>query len=344
MPKTSSRNVTRPLTPATLRVLYVAMRRRWGPQGWWPGDTPLEVAVGAILTQNTSWTNVERAIARLKSARMRSAARLGSMSDDRLAEIIRPAGYPRVKARRLKAFMSWLRRRWGGSIARWRGVPTEILRRELLAVHGVGPETADSMLLYAAGRPVFVVDAYTRRVLGRHGWLRGDESYDEVADLFTRGLPRDTRLFNEYHALVVRLAKEHCRARPRCEGCPLRRWLPRGVRHAAALFALALMAGAAGCQSAGAAAPAAGAQGSPAARIPWGGRILRVDREGGCVIVRCGVFPPPQAEGLVMRADRETGRIRFTGERRGMYAAALIVSGEPAAGDRVVEASKDAKP
>ncbi|MBP7275237.1 MAG: endonuclease III domain-containing protein [Kiritimatiellae bacterium] len=342
MPTASSENTPRRFSATTARDVYDALHRRWGPQHWWPGDTPLEVAAGAILTQNTAWTNVERAIARLKSARALSAGRLAAMPSERLAELIRPAGYPRVKARRLQAFMRWLRERWGGSIVRWRGTPTARLREELLEVHGVGPETADSILLYAANRPVFVVDAYTRRVLTRHGWIRGKESYDEIARLFTGRLPRDTRLFNEYHALVVRLAKEHCRARPRCGGCPLQSRLPRAVRAAVALLALALAAS--GCAAVSASPAPEEADSARAAGRTWGGRVVRVDLPERFVIVRCGVFPPPRTEGLTKRGDRETGRIRFTGERRGWYAAALIESGEPAAGDRVVEPSKDVAP
>ena len=341
MPIASSENAPRRLSAATLRAVYDDLYRRWGPQHWWPGETPLEVAAGAILTQNTAWTNVERAIARLKEARMLDATRIAAAPPGRLAEIIRPAGYPRVKARRLQAFMRWLRDRWGGSIGRWQGTPTARLREDLRGVHGVGPETADSILLYAANRPVFVVDAYTRRVLKRHGWIRGDETYDELARLFTGCLPRDTRLFNEYHALVVRLAKEHCRARSRCGGCPLQRRLPRAARAAAALGMILLAAS--GCAAVPVPAPTPDATAVNSGRA-WGGRVVRVDAQERFVIVRCGVFPPPRAEGWVKRGDRETGRIRFTGERRGWYAAAWIESGDPAAGDRVVDPSRDGKP
>jgi len=209
---------------AVFRRLY----RRWGSQHWWPGRTPLEIIVGAILTQNTNWANVEKAIANLRRAGLLSVRGLRRASEDELAAAVRPSGYYRQKARRLKAFVQFLQAHYRGSLARMLREPTDRLRPRLLAVHGIGPETADSILLYAAGRPVFVVDAYTRRVLRRHGWIRGDEPYDEIAALFMQALPRDPQLYNEYHALLVRLGKTYCRPRPRCEGCPLQNRLPPG--------------------------------------------------------------------------------------------------------------------
>lgn len=178
--------------------------------------------MGAILTQNTAWGNVERAVAALRARRLLTPARLSGLPSGRLAALIRPSGYFRVKARRLRAFLAYLLGRHGGSLRRMGGAPLDSLRLELLAVPGIGPETADSILLYALGRPVFVVDAYTRRVLARHRLLGHGAGYEEVRALFERHLPGDPRLFNEYHALLVRVGKHYCRSRPRCEGCPLR--------------------------------------------------------------------------------------------------------------------------
>jgi len=209
-------------------ALYAALFARWGPQGWWPARTPFETVVGAILTQNTAWTNVERAIANLRAADALTPEGLRALAPARLAERIRPAGYFNVKARRLRAFLDRLFERHDGRLDRLFALPTAALRAELLSIHGIGPETADSILLYAAGRPVFVADAYTRRALARHGWAEARAPYDAVAAFFADRLPRDTALFNEYHALIVRLGKEACRARPRCEDCPWRGWLPAG--------------------------------------------------------------------------------------------------------------------
>lgn len=203
--------------------IYRRLLERFGPQGWWPGDTPLEVAVGAVLTQNAAWTNVARAIENLKEAGLldgRAAlGRLLALPADRLEYLIRPSGYYRLKARRLRSLLEFLAARGGlEGLAR---VETAALREALLGVRGVGPETADSLLLYALGRPVFVIDAYTRRMLLRHGLAAEEDGYAELQALFMDNLAADARLFNEYHALIVRLAKEHCRARPRCQGCPL---------------------------------------------------------------------------------------------------------------------------
>lgn len=205
------------------RAVYRRLYESFGPQGWWPGETPLEVIVGAILTQNTAWTNVEKAIAGLKEAgALASLEALAGTGERRLARLIRPAGYYNVKARRLLHCADFLLRRFGPRLRVPRTVPTAILRRELLAVHGIGPETCDSILLYAFGRPSFVVDAYTKRILVRHGILRGTEEYHAVQALFMRSLPRSVRTYNEYHALIVRLAKEYCRTVARCGQCPLR--------------------------------------------------------------------------------------------------------------------------
>ncbi len=201
--------------------VYSRLFSTFGRQHWWPGDSPFEVMIGAILTQNTNWGNVERAIENLKTAKALTPAAIHEMSHERLAELIRPAGYFNVKAKRLKAFIEFFINRYSGRVSRMRKVDTETLRRELLSVNGIGSETADSMLLYALERPVFVIDAYTKRVLSRHGVMDGAESYERFQEFFHTALSRDVQLFNEYHALLVRLGKDFCKPRPRCEGCPL---------------------------------------------------------------------------------------------------------------------------
>ena len=202
-----------------LQAIYRRLYAAFGPQHWWPGDTPLEIAVGAVLTQNTSWGNVEKAMAVLKSRRLLSLERLARLSPAELAPLIRSAGFHNIKAARLAAFLKWLRTH--GGFAALSRTPTPELRAQLLACHGVGPETADSILLYALDRPVFVVDAYTRRTLSRYGLIAGDEPYEALRMMFESSLPRRPRLYNEYHALLVRLAKVNCRPRPLCDSCPL---------------------------------------------------------------------------------------------------------------------------
>lgn len=226
----SRRRSRRPRRP--LLDLYRRLLARYGPQGWWPGRTPFEVAVGAVLTQNTSWSNVARAIAGLRAAGALSFRGMRRLPARRLARAIRPSGYYNQKARKLRALLEWLGGRGGtrGSLRRALAGPLGEVRESLLAVHGIGPETADSILLYAGGRPVFVIDAYTRRVLERHGLARPGEAYEDLRRLFERGLPRSVRLYNEFHALFVRLGKERCAARrPRCAGCPLEA-VPKGAR------------------------------------------------------------------------------------------------------------------
>lgn len=177
--------------------------------------------IGAILTQNTNWGNVERAIENLRSAGMIDWAALRDVEHHWLAELIRPAGYFNVKARRLKNFVDWLWGQYGGDLERLRDVPLETLREKLLSVNGIGRETADSILLYALERPTFVVDAYTARIALRHGLIDEDADYERLKAVFEEGLERDVQLFNEYHALIVAVGKRHCRPTARCEGCPL---------------------------------------------------------------------------------------------------------------------------
>lgn len=206
-----------------IRAAYRLLRRRNGHLRWWPGESPFEIAVGAILTQNTAWRNAEQAIAALSAARSLDCARILALPLPRLAALIRPAGYYRQKARKLKCFARFLRTRYAGTLAGAAGVPDARLREELLDVWGIGPETADSILLYACGRPAFVVDAYTRRVAERHGWIAGPSTYARLQRLFAQSLPVDVDLYNDYHAQIVWVGKHHCRTRAHCEGCPLQR-------------------------------------------------------------------------------------------------------------------------
>lgn len=204
-----------------LLAIYHRLLKFFGGQGWWPAETPFEVVVGAVLTQNTAWRNVERAIANLKEAEVLAPQGLIGLDETRLAGLIRPAGYYNVKARRLKGLMDFLYKEYGGDLERMFSEPLSSLRGKLLAVKGVGPETADSILLYAGGKPIFVIDAYTRRVLSRHGMITDGASYGDIQDLFMRSLPQDVTLYKEYHALFVRLAKTFCKAKPLCAGCPV---------------------------------------------------------------------------------------------------------------------------
>lgn len=195
----------------------------FGPQGWWPGNTPLEVVVGAILTQNTAWTNVEKAIANLKNYGPLTINEILRRTDTELAALIRPSGYYNQKAARLKGVIGYIAQNYQGDLARLFDKPLADLREELLSLKGIGPETADSIILYAADKPVFVVDAYTRRIFSRLGLVAEDIGYEPLREFFERHLPVDIRLYNEYHALIVRLGNRHCRRRPVCPGCPIRR-------------------------------------------------------------------------------------------------------------------------
>jgi len=207
---------------ARLLRLYRALLAHHGPQDWWPARTPYEVAVGAILVQHTAWTGAARAIAALRAQRLLVPDRLARTDLVTLEALVRPAGTYRLKARRLLDFTGWLLARFDGDFRGLRRAPLGPLRRELLAVRGLGPETADAILLYAADRPVFVADAYTRRVLERHRLLPRGTGYEAGRLFLEAHLPSDPALFNEFHALLVAAAKAHCRTAPRCEGCPVR--------------------------------------------------------------------------------------------------------------------------
>jgi endonuclease-3 related protein len=244
-----------------LRHYYRALYRAWGAQHWWPAETRFEVIIGAYLTQNTAWTNVELALTNLRQANILNVAGIRRVPVSRLERLIRSSGYFRQKAARLKTFVAYLDQRYGGSLDQFFAQPTDALREELLALNGVGPETADSILLYAGNHPVFVVDAYTRRVLSRHGILSDKAEYEEIRELFQRSLtpladeqqlgdapqlepgfhpathPPSTmstatrtalaQVYNEMHGLIVGVGKHYCKkSRPLCDGCPLQPFLP----------------------------------------------------------------------------------------------------------------------
>jgi len=245
-----------------IRSYFETLYRAWGRQHWWPAQSPFEVIVGAYLTQNTSWTNVERALDRLRTARILSVSGIRRTPLPKLERLIRSAGYFRQKARRLKTFVQFLDDRYGGSLARMFAQPTAKLREELLALNGIGPETADSILLYAGNHPVFVVDAYTRRIVERHQLVATRSSYEELRELFERSLgplgafdskfdsvatvatgPRgsshppsrmstgsrsaNVQVLNEMHGLIVGVGKNYCKkSQPACDQCPLKKFLP----------------------------------------------------------------------------------------------------------------------
>ncbi len=210
------------LIKGKLREFYTRLFDAFGRQRWWPGETPFEVAVGAVLTQNTNWGNVEKAIRNLKEANALCSLAMDRMSNERLAELVRPSGYFNIKALRLKALVSFIVSGYQGNILRMRDTETAVLREKLLAINGIGPETADSILLYALEKPVFVVDAYTKRILARHEIISGETDYSHVQELFHKSLAPDVKLYNEYHALIVKAGKTFCRPRaPLCGSCPL---------------------------------------------------------------------------------------------------------------------------
>ncbi len=202
--------------------IYNKLHRAYGPRHWWPGETPFEVMVGAILTQNTSWKNVEIAIQKLKEKKVLDVRAIHHLKRDQLAALIKSSGYFRIKADRLKTFVNFLVENYDGELERLKKERVETLRQNLLGVKGIGPETADSILLYGLKKPIFVVDAYTKRILSRHGIIPENASYDEVQTLFMHHLPHDEELFNEYHALLVHLGKTLCKKIPRCDRCPLK--------------------------------------------------------------------------------------------------------------------------
>jgi endonuclease-3 related protein len=244
-----------PLHSSQILEYYRALLTRFGPQNWWPARSRFEVIVGAYLTQNTNWTNVEKAMANLRRARALNLSAMRKLPVAKLEELVRPSGYFRQKAKKLKTFIAFLDKKYSGSLDRMFSQPTAQLRAELLELNGVGPETADSILLYAGNHPVFVVDAYTRRILERHGIITAKTGYEEIRRLIEEAvsnaesesllvepgadprhpasrMSRATRSelaqhYNELHALIVRVGNQLCRATPDCEGCPLKFFLPR---------------------------------------------------------------------------------------------------------------------
>jgi len=208
-------------TGAILMEIHNLLFTAFGPQNWWPAETDLEMMIGAILTQNTSWNNVEKAIQNLKEKDLVSIKGLSDTPAPILAEYIRPAGYYNLKVRRLKNLISLIHDKHDGDLNGLLSLDTETIRKELLSVKGIGLETADSMILYAAGRPLFVVDTYTHRILSRHGLIEEEAGYFEVQMLFMDTLPHDVELFKEFHALLVKTGKDFCRRKPLCPACPL---------------------------------------------------------------------------------------------------------------------------
>jgi endonuclease-3 related protein len=209
-----------------LQRIYHQLQNACGPQHWWPADEPFEVMVGAILTQSAAWVNVEKAIANLRAAEKLSPEALRCLSLPELASLIRPSGYFNAKARKLQAFVEWLGDYYHDDLARMFATKAEELRQQLLSVYGIGEETADSILLYAANKPIFVIDAYTRRIIDRLGLTPNGNNYAAYQALFMDNLPADAELFNEYHALFVYLGKNICRTRPLCGQCCLKRSCP----------------------------------------------------------------------------------------------------------------------
>ncbi|MBU36199.1 MAG: endonuclease III domain-containing protein [Candidatus Scalindua sp.] len=207
--------------PKVLTEIYDSLFKSFGKQYWWPGDTGFEVVIGAILTQNTNWTNVEKAIKNLKAAKVFTPKKLYEIETKKLAELIKPSGYFNVKAKRLKHFIEWLFLNYNGSLSKLFKQDFATLRKELLSVNGIGKETADSIILYAAEKPTFVVDAYTRRVLVRHGLITEDYDYEDIKSVFEDNLPGNVPYYNEYHALIVMVGKHYCKPRMQCEECPL---------------------------------------------------------------------------------------------------------------------------
>jgi endonuclease III related protein len=214
--------------PESLLEIYDRLLAAYGPQQWWPASSPFEVLIGAVLVQNTAWPNVVKAIENLRQRDLLEPHALFAVPIDELEDLIRPAGYYRVKSRRLHNLLTLLVERFDGSLDTMFATGLADLRVELLKVNGIGPETADSILLYAGGLPTFVVDTYTHRVFARHGWIGYDAGYHDIKEHFESRLPDDAHLFNEYHALLVQLGKDHCRKTPICKGCPLAELLPEG--------------------------------------------------------------------------------------------------------------------
>ncbi len=205
-----------------IKRFYDELHNRYGPQYWWPGESELECIIGAILTQSTNWANVVKAISQLKEKDLLSINSINNLTTEELAQLIKPSGYYNQKAIKIKRFVEFINENYSGNLYRLFEEDLHTLRNNLLSLKGIGPETADSILLYAANKPIFVVDAYTYRILYRHNLITEETSYRDMQDIFMDSLPDDTEIFNEYHALIVKVGKEHCRKKnPLCSGCPL---------------------------------------------------------------------------------------------------------------------------
>lgn len=216
-----------PSTKIDLRAIYNLLHKHFGHQNWWPGETPIEIMVGAILTQNTSWVNVEKAIENLKREKALSFQALKRISKEKLAKLIRPSGYFNQKTQRLKRLIQFIDKEYGGSIQKMRREPLHKLRTRLLNINGIGPETADSILLYALDKESFVIDAYTKRIFRRHQIYPENDDYEAWKLFFESRLTRSQPLYNDYHAQIVMLAKAYCKTTAQCEGCPLEPILPK---------------------------------------------------------------------------------------------------------------------
>lgn len=208
-------------TSQTLTEIYEKMFSHFGPQKWWPGESNLEIIVGTILTQNTSWTNVEKAISNLKKENILSVEKLKSISEEKLAELIKSSGYFNLKAKRLKNFIHFIFAEYEGNLEKMALEEKSTLREKLLSIKGVGPETADSILLYALEKQIFVIDQYTYRILSRHFLISEESSYEEMQEMMMKYLPENTQYYNEYHAQIVMIGKNFCKKKPNCEKCPL---------------------------------------------------------------------------------------------------------------------------
>ena len=213
---------------STTHKVFQFLLDKLGPQDWWPGESPCEVMVGAVLVQNTAWKNVERAIDNLREENLLDPHRLLEVPADELAELIRPAGYYRLKTKRLRSLMEFVVTEYDGSLAAMQAADRQHLREQLLGIHGIGPETADSILLYAMEKSVMVVDTYTHRIFARHGWVEYELDYHQLQEHLTSELPEDTQVYNELHALLVNIGHHYCRKQPKCEECPLQGMLPEG--------------------------------------------------------------------------------------------------------------------
>jgi len=209
-----------------LEEYYRTLLDRFGHQNWWPAESPFEMMIGAILTQNTAWTGVEKAITNLKENDLLNPESISTVDPERLAGLIRPAGYFNQKTKRIQTFTRWFLERFEGKMERMKEVPFLEMREELLAQNGIGPETADSILLYALRHPTFVIDTYTYRMLHRHGFVGEESSYEEMKTVMEEQLPKEEALFNDFHAQIVRVGKEYCRKKPKCKECPLKNDLP----------------------------------------------------------------------------------------------------------------------